>query len=87
MVEEMIGDKVVVDLRSRFVCLGTLERVDDQFLSLKHADLHDLRDTETTRENYVARARMTGIHRNRKHLLVVRSEVIAISKLVDVVTG
>ena len=85
MLEEFIGQKVVIDLRSTFVCLGTLQRVDDHHLELKHADLHDLRDTETTRENYVAASMATGIKRNRKRVLIVRAEVAAISKLEDVV--
>jgi hypothetical protein len=82
--EEMIGEKVVVDLRSTFVCLGTLLRADDGFLELKNADLHDLRDTQTTRENYVVSSLKTGIKRNRKRVLLQRNEVIAVSRLADV---
>lgn len=85
MIEEMLGEKVVVDLRSAFVCLGTLARLDEHFLELRHADLHDLRDTQSTREIYVAESQATGIKRNRKRLLLVRSEVIAVGRLDDVV--
>jgi hypothetical protein len=85
MLEELIGEKVVVDMRSQYVCLGTLTRVDAAFLELKNADVHDLRDTDTTRENYVAASVATGIKRNRKKVLVNREEVTAISKMEDVV--
>jgi hypothetical protein len=85
MLEEMIGEKVVVDLRTEYVCLGTLLRVDAHFLELGNADLHDLRDTDTTRELYVAESKVTGIKRNRKRVLVVRTEVVAVSRLEDVV--
>ena len=85
MLEEMVGQKVVVDLRSEFVCLGTLVRVDEHFVELRNADLHDLRDTDTTRENYVAASCTTGIKRNRKRLLLVRAEMVAVSRLEDVV--
>ena len=85
MLEEMIGQKVVVDLRSPFVCLGTLVRVDEHFVEMRNADLHDLRDTDTTRENYVAASCATGIKRNRKRLLLVRTEMIAVSRMEDVV--
>lgn len=84
MLEELVGQKVVVDLRSSYVCLGTLERFDETYLMLKNADLHDLRDTATTRENYVVSCRRTGIKRNRKRLLLVRAEVVAIARLEDV---
>jgi hypothetical protein len=84
VVEELIGSKVVIDLRSEYVCLGTLMRVDEHFLELKHADLHDLRDTDTTRENYVAESVATGIKRNRRRLLLLRTEIVAIARLEDV---
>lgn len=85
MLNEMIGQRVVVDLSSQFVCLGTLQRVDALHLELTDADLHDLRDTRTTRENYVAGALATGIKRNRKRVLLVRNEVVGIARAEDVV--
>jgi hypothetical protein len=85
VLEDMIGHKVVVDLHSEYVCLGTLTRFDEAYLELRNADLHDLRDTDTTRENYVAASRETGIKRNRKRLLLVRAWVVAIALLEDVV--
>ena len=85
MLDEFLNTKVVIDLSSTFVCLGKLTRYDDHFLELKNADLHDLRDTETTRENYVAASVATGIKRNRKHVLIRRDQMVAISKIDDVV--
>ncbi len=85
MLEELIGQKVVVDLRSHYVCLGTLLRVGEHFLELRNADLHDLRDSDTTRENYVAASCATGVKRNRKRLLLVRAEVVAVTRMADVV--
>ena len=85
MLEEFLNEKVVVDLSSTFVCLGRLTRYDDHFLELKHADLHDLRDTDTTRENYVAESVATGIKRNRKRVLIRRDQMVAISLLDEVV--
>jgi len=84
MLEEYLGEKVVIDLKSPYVCLGTLNRADEHFLELKSADFHDLRDTDTTRENYVAASVKTGVKRNRKKVLLFRAEVVAISRLVDV---
>lgn len=85
MLDEFLDQKVVIDLVSPFVCLGKLARYDEHFLELKSADLHDLRDTDTTRELYVAESAATGIKRNRKRVLIRRNEVVAISKLEDVV--
>jgi hypothetical protein len=85
MLQEMIGQIVVVDMRSTFVCLGKLTRADDRFLEILDADLHDLRDTNTTRENYVMASRDTGVKRNRKRVLVAASEVVAVARIEDVV--
>ena len=85
MLDEMIDCKVVLDLASSYVCLGRFSRYDEHFIELKNADVHDLRDTETTRELYVAESVATGIKRNRKRVLIRRTEVIAISLLDDVV--
>lgn len=85
MLDAFLDAKVVIDLSSTFVCMGKLTRFDDHFLELKNADLHDLRDTETTRENYIAASVATGVKRNRKHVLIRRDQMVAISKLEDVV--
>lgn len=85
MLQDLVGQKIVIDLRSEYVCLGTLLHVDEHFLELKNADLHDLRDTDTTRENYVASSLTTGIKRNRKRLYLMRGDIVAISRLEDVV--
>ena len=84
MLDEYVGEKVVVDLKSPYVCLGTLSRFDDRFLEMKAADFHDLRDTDTKRENYVAASVTTGVKRNRKKVLLFREDVVAVSRLVDV---
>lgn len=85
MLDEFLDQKVVIDCRSEYVCLGTLKKFTDHFLELRNADLHDLRDTDTSRENYIAASVATGIKRNRKRVLVRRDEVVAISRLDDVV--
>jgi small nuclear ribonucleoprotein (snRNP)-like protein len=84
LLEEMKGEAVVVDLRSQFVCLGILKSFDETWLELRNADLHDLRDTPTSREHYVAEARVTGVKRNRKRVLLARVDIVAIALLEDV---
>jgi hypothetical protein len=84
MLEEFVGREVVVDLRSPFVCLGMLAGFDTLYLDLRDADLHDLRDTHTSRENYVAASLATGIKRNRARVLLARGDVVAIARLKDV---
>jgi hypothetical protein len=87
MIEEFLNKKVVVDMHAEYVCLGTLAKIDEHYLLLTNADFHDLRDTDTTRENYVAQSEATGIKRNRKKVMIFKREVVAITLLEDVVDG
>jgi hypothetical protein len=87
MLEEFRNEKVVIDLRGEYVCLGTLTKVEAEYFEIRNADLHDLRDTDTSRENYVASSVSTGIKRNRKRVILFRNEVVAVSLLSDVVAS
>lgn len=84
LADVLIGHNVVLDMNSRFVCLGVLVGGDREHYVLDQADMHDLRDTATNREMYVLNARKYGIRVNRTRVYVRREEVVAISALADV---
>ncbi|WP_435005513.1 hypothetical protein P12x_003361 [Tundrisphaera lichenicola] len=81
---ELIGQVVVLDLSSSYVCLGTLVGIDGLFYTMDDADLHDFRDSAATREIYVYDSVRLGIRRNRSRVLVRRDEVIAITRFDDI---
>ena len=83
--KSLIGQKVVVDVGAPFVYLGTLRSADAWFLVLVDADVHDLRDSDSTRELYVLRSARDGIRRNRQEVTVQWDCVLSISRLSDVV--
>jgi hypothetical protein len=83
--EQLIGREVVVDVTSPYVYLGTLAGAGDKYLVLEHADAHDLRDTNTTRELYVVDSKRLGIRKNRERVLVRIEEIVSISALEDVI--
>jgi hypothetical protein len=80
----LVGQVVVVDLRSTYVCLGTLVGLDREFLEMHDADLHDFRDNPATRELYVYNSARLGIRRNRSRVLVRRDEVVAVTRFADI---
>lgn len=80
----LIGQVVVLDLSSPYVCIGRLVAVDGLHYLMADADLHDFRDSAATRENYVYDSIRLGIRRNRKRVLVRRSEVVAITQFSDI---
>lgn len=84
-VEEFIGKQVVVDVESPFVYLGRLHAINEKTLVLKAADVHDMRDSTTTREVYVREARVHGVQPNRKTVYIRLEKVVSISPLDDVI--
>jgi hypothetical protein len=83
--EQLVGREVVVDVAAQYIYLGTLAGADEKYLVLEQADVHDLRDTNTTRELYVVDSRRLGIRKNRERVLVRLEETVSISALADVI--
>lgn len=84
--EELIGREVVLDMASMYVILGTLEQIDHRYFILADADVHDLRDSSTTRELYVRDAHQHGITATRKRAYALRGDVVSLSLLDDVLS-
>ena len=82
--DELTGREVVLDAASLYVYVGTLVGRDDLYLILDNADVHDLRDTATTRERYVLDSKRHGVRSNRRRVLVRREEIVSLSALDDV---
>lgn len=82
-----IGQTVVIDCISYYVVVGSLERVGDDYLYLSHADMHDLRDSETTRELYLVKTARLGVQSTRQQLVIRLDQVVGVSRLDDVVAG
>ncbi len=81
---DLVGQVVVLDLRSTYVCLGTLAAIGPLFFAMADADLHDFRDSSATREVYVYDSARLGIRRNRASVLVRRDEVVAVARFADI---
>ncbi len=80
----LLGQIVVLDMKSSYVCLGTLAGADAEYYELLDADLHDFRDSTATREIYVYDSLRLGIRRNRQRVLIRREDVVAITRFADI---
>ena len=85
--QELIGQIVVLDLSSPFVCIGKLAETGADYIVITDADVQDLRDTTLTREQYVVKSRMHGPIVNRRRAWISRREIVALSRLEDVSLG
>jgi hypothetical protein len=83
--DSLVGRPVVLDASSPYVYVGRLAGRDQRYLILEDADVHDMRDSTTTRELYVLDSKRHGIRANRRRVLVRQEEVVSLSALEDVI--
>ncbi len=84
VLQRYLGKVVVVDVEAPYVYIGTLVRYDGHFLELRDADVHDLRDSTSTRELYVLESSQYGVRRNRRAVQIRTEKIVSISLLSDV---
>jgi hypothetical protein len=82
--EALVGKLVVVDTDSRFVYLGRLDRVEVEFLVMKDVDVHDRRESPSTKEQYIMDTKRFGVKPNRKEVSVRKTLVVSVSSLDDI---
>lgn len=85
MMQELMGRDVVMDLASPYLVIGTLVGENERYVMLENADVHDLRDTRSTRDQYLAVMRSAGLKPNRRRTYIAREQVVSIAALEDVI--
>ena len=80
-----MNEIVVVDTGAPVVYIGTLTAVEHGALVLEDVDVHDMADTNTTKEMYILEARKYGVKKNRRSTHVRLDQVVGISKLDDII--
>ena len=83
--EEFAGHEVVVDTKTPILYIGTLAAAEENFLVLEDVDVHDINDTQTTKELYILEAKKFGVKKNRSRVHLCRDQVVSISRLDDVI--
>jgi hypothetical protein len=81
----LIGEVVILDVKGSYLYLGTLRSVSDNVYVLEDADVHFCGDSQTTTELYALETKKNGVRANRRRVYVVRSEVLSLARLDDVV--
>ena len=83
--QRLVNEVVILDTSGPIVYIGRLLEVSDHTFVLEEADMHDCRDGHASKEEYLAEAFGGEVSVNRRHVVVMRSVVISVSKLSDVV--
>lgn len=80
----MLHQEVVLDTGTAIVYIGRLIEVTDHTFVLEQADMHGCREGHLGKEAYLAEASREGLAVNRRHVVVMRSAIISVSRLADV---
>jgi len=75
----------VLDSAGPWLYLGVLTSVEEHGFWLEQADVHNVDEGHATREQYVVESGRDGIRVNRNRVFVLRSTVVSLSALSDVV--
>jgi len=84
-VKGMVKEQVVLDTATPIVYIGKLMEITDDVFVLEEADMHDCRDGHANKEVYLAEAHRDGVAVNRRKVVVMKSVVISVSRLADIV--
>lgn len=82
---QMLNENVVLDTGTPIIYIGKLVEITDNTFVLSDADMHDCREGHANKEVYLAVAHFEGITVNRRKVVVMRSAVISVSCLADIV--
>lgn len=79
-----VGRVVVCDLAEPYLVIGRLAACGPDHLAFEDADLHDHRESNSTKEVYAIESLKLGVRANRRRVAVPRRQLVAISLLDDV---
>lgn len=78
---QYLKQHVVLDTRSSFMYIGILEAVYNGCVVLSEVDVHDSKETTTSKELYTIQSKTTGIKVNRDLVYVNIDYVVSFSPL------
>lgn len=84
-IQRLLQQRVVLDTATSIIYIGTLIDVTDSVFVLSEGDMHDCREGHANKEHYLVEVRRDGVTVNRRQIVVMRSVVISLSRLDDIV--
>ncbi len=80
-----LDKEVVLDTGTSYMYLGVLKELGEYFVTLTDVDVHDCRDSTSTKEIYLLEAKKFGIRKNRSVVKVRLGQVVSLSLLEDII--
>jgi hypothetical protein len=86
LLHHLIGRNVVLDTQGPILYLGRLSEVHDTGLWLEDADVHDCTEGHASKELYIIETTHYGIRVNRRRVFVLRTSIMSLSAIDDIVS-
>ncbi len=82
--KKYFGKKVLIDTDSRWVFIGTLKEEDVFYLALENVDAFDSTEVSLSKHEYSILVKKDGIAPNRKKTDILKSKIISITLLSNI---
>jgi len=76
--------KIVVDTSTSWIYIGRLTGEDGSYIYLEDTDAFDISETSLSKQEYLMMVKKDGIVPNRRKVKVLKSKVVAITLLEDI---
>ncbi|MCS7180145.1 MAG: hypothetical protein NZ891_02190 [bacterium] len=77
--------KIVVDTSTTWIYVGTLIDEDENYYYLEDVDAFDISETSLSKQEYLMMVKKDGVVPNRKNTKILKSKVVAITLLKDII--
>jgi hypothetical protein len=77
--------KVVIDTSTSWIYIGTLIDEDNDYFYLEEVDAFDISETSLSKQEYLMMVKKDGVVPNRKNVKILKSKVVGISLLKDII--
>ncbi|MCM8818424.1 MAG: hypothetical protein NC915_02970 [Candidatus Omnitrophica bacterium] len=77
--------EVVVDTSTSWIYIGKIIKEDESYIYLEEADAFDISETSLSKQEYLMMIKKDGVIPNRKKVKILKSKVVAITLLEDII--
>ena len=79
------NENVIIDTSTTWIYIGKLIGEDENYYYLENVDAFDISEISLSKHEYLMMIKKDGISPNRKNVKVLKSKVVAITLLEDII--
>jgi hypothetical protein len=83
--KEFRNKDVIIDTSTTWIYIGKFIEEDENYYYLKDVDAFDISEVSLSKHEYLMMIKKDGLNPNRKNVKVLKSKVVAITLLEDII--